>query len=1204
MSRKAPQKLIKPSSIPLSGYIYQNLVGISVLCDWLDDPTLYRWVIFECDEDGQKIEGLDDVVAERQDGAILLMQVKFTVNAADDGNALDWAWLTARKPKGRSLVQKWADAYFWRSEQGTVDASLLTNRRPDRAFAECLSEDGETVDSRKVPPDTMLVLSEQLGEARVEPFLSTFKFRHSNQGYLALERSTLDRYVPQHTTSHGWLALRHEALNWALQTASPAPDGRITIGHLRTILDQKRPKPLDQDFHVPPGYKPPDQSFYESFVDAIHSAESGKRILWGSPGQGKSTFLSYVCNELDRRETPYIRHHYFLRFGDSDDRFSFASVANSLMTQIEWRHAEHIRGQAFGPEHIREWIASCAEGFHRWGWLWLYQMRGGDPEPLMAGATRTWAIDSLMTAYPIEQIETILEAAEQLAFSWNDFPKALKFRWLKTNVMNGPDFQIEDFRKVVRRAVELGSDDYVIKLMAAGHLRSDEYDLYLLGLFHLSSEQKEEAKLYQNRLRVLINDKINAGAYKGREIEQAVRRYLDLAARTGEYSPESIAKNICGFKSASRRLLASFTRCLAMEGDLSRLVELHTQKFRPSHKSDIELEIIRTAGRSGAAIHEWSAYSTFEHHPIVTCWSAIHKVSPPPLNFRPRSIKTDSFEYEEQLDRAQGHLHDVFFCTLACTLLGKPLLDLETLDDKQEWLQSARDKLVAASVLVAATLLRGEVVPFDRIFRLVEDVDAPKGAGAHSDYVGFRRSLLSISSDLFALTASSTGVEYVPDADWARAQGSRHFLVGHWLASVESALVPPLTPAAAEKLIEVQLADIGDNYSYFNERAERYLELCGFAVHIGLLTTAATLLRRSISCVIGYGWRKNSALNDTISAIAAVSSVDKQTARACIEKLSAIITHISDMTEDDSFRSFNASGLLIDLMPDVFPAFYEHWIQESEWYYAENIFSPLVSKIDLGSPIGQLVAGAIWDADGIDAVRHNKISNAAEITRQLTSISDRFGQPTGSHSDSSASRASGTLEEGPIDVSGYGAEDLKSMIENVGESRLALARQALDQWFDQNVAAGQGIKVLKALEPSISESNWLSPAVAIFDKAFELSLRLQGKKTAYKWLVAAQIARHGWDHYYGEETQIRFDHVAKHYRKDWQKFVHDTAKSPYRSSPGLVIPSKRLVELMLAVGEPQQAIALTLAMVDFVLEDFSDQPLRPPAWVAGGTAHA
>jgi len=136
-------RTVKKAAIPFSGYLYQNFVGLNVLCDWLDDPTLYEWVKFEAYEDAEIAPpALDDVVAKRRDGSYFLRQVKFTLDALNDENSLTWDWLLSHRPNGTSLIQKWSTAYFEIRALGViVDAALETNRRSDRGFDECLLSD-------------------------------------------------------------------------------------------------------------------------------------------------------------------------------------------------------------------------------------------------------------------------------------------------------------------------------------------------------------------------------------------------------------------------------------------------------------------------------------------------------------------------------------------------------------------------------------------------------------------------------------------------------------------------------------------------------------------------------------------------------------------------------------------------------------------------------------------------------------------------------------------------------------------------------------------------------------------------------------------------------------------------------------------------------------------------------------------------------
>ena len=104
-------RFIKASAITFGGYIYQNLIGLEFLCDWLEDPGRYEWVKFEADED-EIPKGLDDIVAKsRVDGKLVLLQVKFTVDPYDENNLITWDWLLSRKPKGKSLLQKWSKAF-------------------------------------------------------------------------------------------------------------------------------------------------------------------------------------------------------------------------------------------------------------------------------------------------------------------------------------------------------------------------------------------------------------------------------------------------------------------------------------------------------------------------------------------------------------------------------------------------------------------------------------------------------------------------------------------------------------------------------------------------------------------------------------------------------------------------------------------------------------------------------------------------------------------------------------------------------------------------------------------------------------------------------------------------------------------------------------------------------------------------------------
>lgn len=351
-------RTVKRSAIPASGYVYQTLVGIKTLCDWLDNPSIYEWIKFEADDE-QVATGLDDIVIQRTDGQMELIQVKFTVSEFEPDYALSWEWLTARKGKrGTSLLEKWTRAFFRVGPGRLARAQLITNRRPDAEFVAQLSAGKVRWDLIDDSLRQQLALHAG-GAKKAQEFFESFEFTHSYVGYESLSMELSSLLETKHTNHEGWLTLYRRAIEWSIYKNAPPADGRITLDVLRSTISERQPRPLDQEFRVPEGYCPPDPDFALGFIEQALNGDWGARVLWGSPGQGKSTFLSYVCEQLRSQDAATIRHHYFLDLQDTSDRFSFKSVARSLMTQMESEFTEVVAPLQNRPEDIRNWLNKC-----------------------------------------------------------------------------------------------------------------------------------------------------------------------------------------------------------------------------------------------------------------------------------------------------------------------------------------------------------------------------------------------------------------------------------------------------------------------------------------------------------------------------------------------------------------------------------------------------------------------------------------------------------------------------------------------------------------------------------------------------------------------------------------------------------------------------------------------------------------------------
>ena len=348
---------IKRAAIPRAGYDYQDLAGIELLIRHYREPELYAWVMLEADDTDNR--ALDDVVAARKDGSYEFLQVKFTVDS--DRYELDWDWLLDKTKKGTSMLEKWAKSLARVAALGPIhSAGLKTNRMPSAEFAKCLK--GKQVD--------VDLLSEEIresvesacgGAAGAKTFFRTFDFLGGLPDLDRYESYLRDQLVPTDTDSPGWIVFRHTVQRWATYRNLPEPDGHILREHIVQVITKRRPQPIRQDFIVPEGYSPPSEVFDKFIRGHIVKDENPVTILWGTPGRGKSTYLSYLTQELQKEGAAITRHHYFLSAEDfSSNRISFIDISTSLMDQLNVRHPEVMAGVEQDADKLRSAIGMAA----------------------------------------------------------------------------------------------------------------------------------------------------------------------------------------------------------------------------------------------------------------------------------------------------------------------------------------------------------------------------------------------------------------------------------------------------------------------------------------------------------------------------------------------------------------------------------------------------------------------------------------------------------------------------------------------------------------------------------------------------------------------------------------------------------------------------------------------------------------------------
>ncbi|WP_444906145.1 hypothetical protein ACJJIR_16380 [Microbulbifer sp. SSSA008] len=349
---------IQPSQLPRVGYTYQDFMCIRMLIDWFHDPEKYQWMSIEGNQRLDHVKSLDDIICFTASGEYELYQVKFTIDSERDDLRLDFDWLLKKKNNGTSLIEKWSSDIDKFGSSGEISiAKLITNRKPDSVLSNCLK--GNKIEYALIPTDIKSKILTQLrSEEKAINFFDNLIFEHSQREIDDLELHLRDSLVPDHANNENWLQLLKSVERWASRKSEPAPDGRIHLKLIHEILSLGSKRTISQFFEIPDGYKPPTEEFQNEILNI--TSKPGYHVISGLPGMGKSTFLSFLTDQLIETETPVIRHHYYLSPQFIGDRIAFNNAAQSLQSQIKTLYPNDFHNDKLDPQYLDTWISKAA----------------------------------------------------------------------------------------------------------------------------------------------------------------------------------------------------------------------------------------------------------------------------------------------------------------------------------------------------------------------------------------------------------------------------------------------------------------------------------------------------------------------------------------------------------------------------------------------------------------------------------------------------------------------------------------------------------------------------------------------------------------------------------------------------------------------------------------------------------------------------
>lgn len=851
---------------------------------------------------------------------------------------------------------------------------------------------------------------------------------------------------------------------------------------------------------------------------------------------------------------------------------------------------------------VRRWLAEDAAPYLRWAWLWIYESRIGDYTALLGETTRSWAIDALTRAYPARQIYRILSAAEEIAFVAGDYEQAIRKRALKSRIDNGLSWQLDDASVLEDHALRLTQDPYPALLLASEVSQYSVEGLHQFAMLCLSVGQTKRAAEVQERMRHKINDHIRSGSLRAESRDQVLDLYLEVAAGTGRYEAGKVL-DLVRHHGRPEDVFEAFLRQASRGSDLVPIMTFSGLPMTLPLRRIVEVEAVRTSAWAGAKLHEWGEFGRFKKHPLSTCWRLLYLgdalVKPYPAVRQHEALNVQTGHYDEQ--DFSVYLHQIFFASVGNVVLmrGAPRPDGLGAQTRRNWLSKVLGALASSADACGALFARGDYPQFSLIYRLL-DVKRPTNNDheAWSDFRAVTKAVTRIAADLFFLGRPRSQLDHVSLREWERSQQSDLFATHHWRELFLTSHFRLLPDEVVRAEIEARERNALSTVGPFNEKATELVELCNWAASYRLSDLAERLMASAYRYGTSYGWRKDWRLPSVLDAVVEVSNFDPPAAMRLIEKLAPIYAEIDTMTEKSGASTSDLSDVLIKLRPDAYVRFYRHLLDQSDWYEAEKAFAAFIVTVDSATPSVGSVAAFLWGAE--------LASVKAGVNPQLDAMHARWSSSCHTASTSDDSEQSRKIKEADEtampDFDAYPPAKLPEFAAAVRDAGgYSRSGQWFVRWFEYWQSKGRGAELLEALGTAL-EGDKFSAETALLDRAFQLSLSLQGPKKAFRWLVDAHRYRHGWsEHYHGRsEAAQRIALVAKHYSKRWSEFVAMTSRQPpTRDDPARVIPDVALVSLLLQVVEIPRALSVLEAIVDSTVEEFEIQPLKRPQWLDG-----
>ena len=319
MSTNTKKKKHNPTSGVRKGYNYQTLCAAELCYKLLSQPKAYQSIIVEYQNDDQNHNfKFNDIVLIKKDPKKFGYQCKYS------GKTKTW-----KKTEFSKLIKTLSRSYNSPDCNEFSTLYLQTNR--------ALVEEYKS----KYDPKTQQFNDLEL-DGVPEEFWNKVKFIFENSSLKEKEKSVKQLFYKLKCTKDGVNSL---LLNLKKEEEKEHTV-EINVEELKKWLEYYDPRTLKQDFEIPQDFQYFDPDIHEKLITELLESSCSTKVIIGSPGVGKSTYIAKLYEDLKNKKVCSIKHHYYINNSDNDlyDRLDCDRIIEGFKANLTQDY-EHLLGE-------------------------------------------------------------------------------------------------------------------------------------------------------------------------------------------------------------------------------------------------------------------------------------------------------------------------------------------------------------------------------------------------------------------------------------------------------------------------------------------------------------------------------------------------------------------------------------------------------------------------------------------------------------------------------------------------------------------------------------------------------------------------------------------------------------------------------------------------------------------------------------------